>query len=169
MREYTRSIAGGWARRLGSPGVVAALLALAPMAVHAADVLRVPWQGLSMAVGKTVQVVTPAGAVVTGKVTAVEQDALVMRVKGELRVPRATLRVVRIQTKGVLYRAFGAFLGAGAGFAIGTISAIGVELHGNHGAAAGALIAGGGAAGAALGYLAGNGADRRWTTIEIVP
>jgi hypothetical protein len=158
-------------------GVV--ILSLFPMVACADDVVRVPWEGLSMAVGKTVLLATPRGPVITGRVTALEPEALVVQVtktsdpntqvKGEMRVPRATLRVVRMQTKGVLYRAAGASLGAAAGFLSGTGVAVAIDWHGNHDTGARALIAGGGAAGALIGYLAGNKADRRWTTIEIVP
>jgi hypothetical protein len=130
MRFLIHSSAGLLFRRTPSLVAGVAILSLVPMVARADEVVRVPWEGLSMTVGKTVLVATPRGPVMTGKVTAVEPDALVVqvtktndrsvRVKGELRVPRATLRVVRIQTKGVLYRAAGAFLGASAGFVSGT-------------------------------------------------
>ena len=179
MRNYIHSIAGNVFRRIASLAAGVAILSLVPMVARADDLVRVPWEGLSMTVGKTVLVATPKGPVVTGKVTSVEPDALVVlvtktndpsaHVKGELRVPRATLRVVRMQTKGVLYRAVVAFLGTGAGFVAGTASALAFDWNGHHDTAARAAILGGGAAGIALGYLAGNKADRRWTTIEIVP
>lgn len=179
MRNYIHSIAGSVFRRIASLVAGVAILSLVPMVARADDLMRVPWEGLSMTVGKTVLVATPRGPVVTGKVTAVEPDALVIdvtktndptaHVKGELRVPRATFRVVRMQTKGVLYRAVGTFLGAGAGFVAGTAVAVAIDWHSRHDTAAFATFVGGGTAGTALGYLAGNKADRQWTTIEIVP
>ncbi len=179
MRNLVHSIAGSLFGRTLSLVAGVALLSLIPMAARADDLVRVPWEGLSMTVGKTVLVATPRGPVVTGKVTAVEPDALVVQVtktndpsanvKGELRVPRATLRVVRMQTKGMLYRAVGTFSGLGAGFVAGTAVAIAIDWHSRHDTAAlGTLIAV--PAGlSVVGYLAGNRADRRWTTIEILP
>ena len=165
--------------RTASLAAAVVILSLLPMVARADDVVRAPWEGLTMTIGKTVLLATPTGPVITGKVTAVEPEALVVQVtktthpdthvKGETRVPRATLRVVRMQTKGMLYRVAGASLGAAAGFLSGTALAVAIDWHGNHDTGARALIAGGGAAGSLLGYLAGNKADRRWTTIEIVP
>jgi hypothetical protein len=141
--------------------------------------VRVKWEGLSMTVGKTAQVATPKGPMVTGKVTAVEPDALVLqvtrtndpsaRLKGELKVPRATLHVVRMQTKRVRYRVIGTSVGAYSGTAVGGILATALKSHGDHTAAAIATFIGVGTAGTVLGYLAGNEADQRWTTIEILP
>lgn len=179
MRNYIHSIAGNVFRRIASLAAAVAILSLVPMVARADDVVRVPWEGLSMTVGKTVVVATPKGPVATGKVTSVEPDALVVyvtktndptaHVKGELRVPRATLRVVRMQTKGKLYRVLGTFIGASAGLLGGTAAAVAIVWRGDHEDAAGATIIGAGTAGTVLGYLAGNKADRRWTTIEIVP
>jgi MFS family permease len=74
-----------------------------------------------------------------------------------------------MQTRGVLYRTLGAFTGAGAGFVSGTAAAMAIDWRGGRDNGARASIVGGGAAGILLGYLAGNRADRRWTTIEILP
>ncbi len=179
MRTLIHSTAGSQFRRIAPLAAGVAILSLVPMVARADDMVRVPWDGLSMTVGKTVLVAMPKGPMVTGKVTAVEPDALVVqvtrtndpsaRVKGELKVPRATLHVVRMQTKGVLYRVVGTFLGASSGVAGGTVAAIGIDWRGDHTAAATATFIGAGTAGTVFGYLAGNKADRRWTTIEIVP
>src|SRR5664279_6180248 len=109
MRTLIHSIAGSHFRRIAPLAAGVAILSLVPMVARADDLMRVPWDGLSMTVGRTVQVATPKGPMVTGKVTAVEPDALVVqvaktndpsaRVKGELKVPRTTLHVVRMQTK----------------------------------------------------------------------
>jgi hypothetical protein len=179
MRNYTHSIAESSFRRIASLAAGMAILSLIPMAARADDVMRVPWEGLSMTVGKTVQIATPKGPMVTGKVTAVETDALVVDVtktndpsallKGELKVPRATLRVVRMQTKGALYRTIGTFVGASAGVVGGTAAAFGIAWGGHHDGAAWAALIGVPAGLSVVGYLAGNKADRRWTTIEILP
>jgi len=178
MRTLIQSIAGPVFRRIAWVVAEVAILSLVPMVAAADDLVRVPWEGLAMTVGKTVLVAVPKGPLVTGKVTAVESDALVVHVtktldpnqlKGELRVPRATLHVVRMQTKGGLHRVLGTLLGAGTGLLVGTMAGIAIDWHGDHDTGAGAAILGGGAAGTVLGYLTGNAGDRRWTTIEIVP
>ena len=91
------------------------------------------------------------------------------RLKGELKVPRATLRVVRMQTKRVRYRVIGTSVGAYSGTAVGGILANALQSHDVHPAAAIATFLGVGTAATVLGYLAGNEADQRWTTIEILP
>ena len=179
MRTLTHSIVGTSFRRIASLAASMAILSLAPMVAHADDLVRVPWEGLSMTVGKTVLVATPKGPAVTGKVTAVEPDALVIQVtrtndpsvpmKGELRVPRATLHVVRMQTKGKLYRTLGTFVGASAGVVGGTAAAFGIVWGGHNEAGAWAALIGLPAGLGVAGYLVGNKADRRWTTIEILP
>ena len=179
MRNYIHSIAGSSFRRIASLAAGMAILSLVPMLARADDVVRVPWEGLSIAVGKTVLVATPKGPMVTGKVTADEPDALVVQVakangpsvpvKGELRVPRATLRVVRMQTKGKLYRTIGTFAGASAGVVGGTAAAFGIAWGGHSDGAAWAAFIGIPAGLSVAGYLVGNKADRRWTTIEILP
>jgi hypothetical protein len=179
MRTLIHSIAGSQFRRIAPLAAGVAILSLVPMVARADDMVRVPWEGLSMTVGKTVLVATPKGPMVTGKVTAVEPDALVVqvtrtndpsaRLKGELKVPRATLRVVRMQTKRVLYRVVGTSVGAYLGTAAGAIAATALQSHDVHPAAAIATFIGVGTAATVFGYLAGNEADQRWTTIEILP
>lgn len=83
--------------------------------------------------------------------------------KGEVRVPRASVRTLRVQAKGHKFRVIGTIIGAVAGLAGGLGAAIriqrGVLGHDHPGAAAVALIGitHGGALG---GYLVGNRADR---------
>jgi hypothetical protein len=92
--------------------------------------------------------------------------------KGLTRVPRATLRTVEMRTKSVHYRIIGTVVGFVAGTVAGLAAAVGIGggLLGNEnqGAAAAAVISIT-AAGTAGGYAVGNAADRRSTTIEIVP
>jgi hypothetical protein len=124
----------------------------------------------------------PGGAVITGKATSVESDALVVDVKktsdrtaypkGVVRVPRATLHRFEMQTKGKVGRAVGTPVGFVVGFAGGIGAVIGIQggLFGdkNQGAAATALI-GIAAAGTVAGYFLGNSIDKQWTVIEILP
>jgi hypothetical protein len=142
-----------------------------------------------MVTGRTVRIALPGGAVVTGKATGVESDALVVDVrttsdpnaypKGTLRVPREKLHRLEMQTKGTTGRALltslGALLGVGGGAAAYVRIAggngmcwLGCSINSNHGAGA-AAFAGIAAAGVAGGYFAGNALDKRWTVIEILP
>jgi len=141
---------------------------------------QLTWEELPSITGKTLTVIMPGGAAVTGKATSVEADALLMRVakttdraaypKGSLRVPRATLRTLELKSKGVKFRVIGTALGAVAGLASGIGAAIGIQggLFGNNNP--------GGAAAAAIGipiamttagYFLGNAADRKSVTIEV--
>lgn len=135
-----------------------------------------------MVVGKTVSIAMPGAVVITGTATAVEPDALVVKVKnttdakawpkGVNRVPRATLHALEMRTKGSKYRVIGTVVGTAAGLVLGAIAAIKIDgvFRANHnGGKAGAAFVGITGVGAASGYLLGNAADRRSTTIEIVP
>jgi hypothetical protein len=158
-------------------GILALLLA-APLA-RAGSPQRLKWGQLSTVVGRTVSVAMPDAAVIYGTVTAVEADALVVRIakttnaktypKGSAcRVPRATLRVMEMRTKTSRYRIIGTTAGAVAGLTAGAVAALAISWGGSNkkGEAAGAGIA---AVFVASGYLIGNAADRRSTTIEIIP
>jgi hypothetical protein len=155
------------------------LLSAAPL-VRAGSLERLKWEQLSTIVGKTVSVAMPDSAVISGTATAVEADALVVRVakttnaktypKGSAcRVPRATLHVMEMRTKTSRYRIIGTTAGFVAGLAGGGVAVLaigGSAKNNNKAAAAGAGIVG---AFVASGYLIGNAADRRSTTIEIIP
>jgi hypothetical protein len=160
--------------------VMFSALVAVPPAANAATKLRLYWDGLSIVTGKTVSIAMPDGAVVTGKATRQEADALLLDVKkttdrraypkGLLRVPRATLRVLQMQTNGKLGRIAGTLLGTLAGGIIGGYAALGIDGLWNETSAGGATAAiGFTAAGFAGGYLAGSAIDRHWTTIEIAP
>jgi hypothetical protein len=159
-----------------------ALLLAAPLLTDAAALMHVKWEGLTVVTGNTVSIAMPGGAVITGKATSVESDALVVDVqktsdrtaypKGVVRVPRATLHRFEMQTKGKVGRAVGTPVGFVVGFAGGIGAVIGIQggLFGdkNQGAAATALI-GIAAAGTVAGYFLGNSIDKQWTVIEILP
>ena len=159
-----------------------ALLLAVPLLAHAAGLMHVKWEGLTVVVGKTVSIAMPGGAVIAGKASGVESDALVVDVKkssdrsaypkGVVRVPRATLHRLEMQTKAKAGRIVGTVLGAGGGFAGGVGAAIGIEggIWGNkHDSAAGAAIVGITVAGAVGGFFVGNAVDKRWTPVEIEP
>jgi len=168
--------------RVSKLAVVVSSLAFLPLPAKGASPQQVKWEGLSIVVGQTVSIAMPGGAVIKGKATGVESDALVVQVtktadpqaypRGPLRVPRATLRTLEMQTKGTKFRVIGTVLGAVAGFGGGLAAALGIQggIFGNRnqGAALGALVAIT-AGGTIAGYAAGNAADRRSTTIEVLP
>jgi hypothetical protein len=159
------------------------ILAAIP-SVGANSIRQMKWDELSTLTTKSVSVVMRGGAVVTGKVTAVEPDALVLRVskttdkaaypKGPLRLQRATLRTLQWNNKGHKFRAIGTPLGTVAGLVAGALIGIGINggIWDTSGVSDSTLVAavfGTGAAGGVGGYFLGNAADRRVITIEIVP
>jgi hypothetical protein len=159
-----------------------ALLLAVPLLADAAGLMHVKWEGLTVVVGKTVSIAMPGGAVITGKATGVESDALVVEVKkssdhsaypkGVVRVPRATLHRLEMQTKGKVGRIVGTTVGGVVGFAGGFGAAFGIEgglLSNNHDAAAGTALIGITIGGAVVGYFVGNAADKHWTAVEILP
>lgn len=159
-------------------------LALVPLlsCVAAQPPRQLKWEELPIITGKNLMVIMPGGAAVTGKATAVEADALVMRVtkttdpaaypKGSLRVPRATLHTIELKTKGVKFRVIGTALGAVAGLAGGIGAAIEIQggLFNNHnpGGATAAFV-GIPVALTTAGYFLGNAADRKSVTVEVLP
>ncbi|MGD0869969.1 MAG: hypothetical protein ABSB88_10490 [Bryobacteraceae bacterium] len=159
-----------------------ALLLAVPLLADAAGLMHVKWEGLTVVVGKTVSIAMPGGAVITGKATGVESDALVVEVKkssdrsaypkGVVRVPRAALHRLEMQTKGKVGRIVGTTVGGVVGFAGGFGAAFGIEgglLSNNHDAAAGTALIGITIGGAVAGYFVGNAADKHWTAVEILP
>jgi hypothetical protein len=154
----------------------------APLLADAAALMHVKWEGLTVVVGNTVSIAMPGGAVIAGKATGVESDALVVDVqktsdrtaypKGAVRVPRATLHRFEMQTKGKVGRIVGTPVGFAVGFTAGVGAAIGIGggflRNDNQGAATAALI-GIAAAGTVGGYFLGNSIDKHWTAIEILP
>jgi hypothetical protein len=154
----------------------------APLLADAAALMHVKWEGLTVVVGNTVSIAMPGGAVIAGKATGVESDALLVDVqktsdrtaypKGAVRVPRATLHRFEMQTKGKLGRIVGTPVGFAVGFTAGVGAAIGIGggflRNNNQGAATAALI-GIAAAGTVGGYFLGNSIDKHWTAIEILP
>jgi hypothetical protein len=154
----------------------------APLLADAAALMHVKWEGLTVVVGNTVSIAMPGGAVIAGKATGVESDALVVDVqktsdrtaypKGAVRVPRATLHRFEMQTKGKVGRIVGTPVGFAVGFTAGVGAAIGIGggflRNDNQGADTAALI-GIAAAGTVGGYFLGNSIDKHWTAIEILP
>lgn len=181
MRNFVHSITGALSRRSPSYATALAVLLVVPLLAQGAEIEHVKWENLSMVVGKTVVVAMPAGSVITGEATGVESDALVVNVKkttdrtafpkGELRVPRATLRVFQVRSKGKICRVLLTVVGAVVGLVLGARAALGIDdsFFGPTSTGAVAAFIGIGIAGTVAGYEAGDAADRRWTPIEIVP
>ena len=144
--------------------------------------MHVKWEGLTVVVGHTVSIAMPGSAVIIGKATSVESDALVVDVrktsdrtaypKGVVRVPRATLHRFEMQTKGKVGRIVGTPVGFVVGGGAGLGAWVGIQggLWGNNNpTGAAAAWIGIAAAGTVGGYFIGNSADRHWTAIEILP
>jgi hypothetical protein len=144
--------------------------------------MHVKWEGLTVVTGNTVSIAMPGGAVIIGKATSVESDALVVDVrktsdraaypKGVVRVPRATLHRFEIETKGKVGRAVGTPVGFVVGFGAGLGAAIVIDggiLNDNNPTGAAVAWIGLAAAGTVAGYLLGNSVDKHWTAIEILP
>src|ERR1039458_6145396 len=140
----------GDVRRTANRARSLALLLAVPLVVDGDGLMHVKWEGLTVVVGKTVSIAMPGGAVITGKATGVESDALVVDVKkssdrsaypkGVVRVPRAMLHRLEMQAKGKVGRIVGTTVGGVVGFAGGVGAAFGIQggLFGNkHDAAAG--------------------------------
>ena len=156
-----------------------ALLLAAPLLADAAALMHVKWEGLTVVAGNTVSIAMPGGAVITGKATSVESDALVVDVqktsdraaypKGVVRVPRATLHRFEMQTKGKVGRA----VGTPVGFVVGAVAGgfFAVVIGGSNNNPDWAATAGFGitAVGTVAGYFIGNSVDKHWTPVEILP
>jgi hypothetical protein len=153
-----------------------------PLLADAAALMHVKWEGLTVVVGHTVSIAMPGSAVITGKATGVESDALVVDVqktsdrtaypKGVVRVPRATLHRFEMQTKGKVGRIVGTPVGFVVGGGAGLGAWVGIQggLWGNNNpTGAAAAWIGIAAAGTVGGYLLGNSVDKHWTAIEILP
>jgi len=159
-----------------------ALLLAVPLLADAAAPMHVKWEGLTVVTGNTVSIAMPGGAVITGKATSIESDALVVDVKktsdraaypkGVVRVPRATLHRFEMETKGkagrIVATPIGFVVGAGAGFGAALLIQGGLLNNNNPTGAAAAWI-GIAAAGTVGGYLLGNAVDKHWTPVEILP
>jgi hypothetical protein len=167
-----------WLRLPAATAGILVQLSATPL-VRAGSPERLKWDQLSTIVGKTVSVAMPDSAVISGTATALEADALVVRVakttnaktcaKGSAcRVPRATLRVMEMRAKTSRYPSSGPRpalwpVWPWAGWRDSP------SVGGGHNARAAAAGAGIVGAFVASGYLIGNAADQRFTTIEIIP
>jgi uncharacterized membrane protein YoaK (UPF0700 family) len=153
-----------------------------PLLAGAAAPIHVKWEGLTVVTGNTVSIAMPGGAVISGKATGVEADALVVDVKktsdrtaypkGVVRVPRATLHRFEMLTNGKVGRIVGTPLGFVVGAVAGGFAAvfIGGGLFSNdHPDWAVMGFTGIAAAGTVGGYFIGNSVDKHWTAIEILP
>jgi hypothetical protein len=149
----------------------ASLLLAAP--VFAASPEELTWNELSTLSGRTVRIVMPSSAVLSGKLTAPSPEGLVIQVekttdkkaypKGRFVVPRGDLKTFQVVSKRKMFRTIGAICGAWGGLGLGVYAAI----HTNSVGAGLATMAGVGGGATVLGYYLGNAADTKTTTIVI--
>jgi hypothetical protein len=131
------------------------------------------WNELPSLTGSNVRFVMPKGAVISGTLTAVEPEGLVVQIekttdkanypKGRLVVPRSEVKVFDVRSKTSRYRAIGTVFGAALGLGLGVLAAVHTD------STAGAIGSFAGVTGgtATLGYFLGDAADRRTTTIVV--
>src|SRR5689334_510246 len=97
--------------------------------------IRVKWDELGMVVGHEVST-----GEVRGKALSVEPDGIVVQVRNStVKVPRAGLHVLQMNTKGKKYRIIGTTVGGVVGLAGGAIAAFAANggIFGDHPARAG--------------------------------
>jgi hypothetical protein len=130
------------------------------------------WGELGFVVGRHVRIAMPDGAVVGGKVLAVEPEALVVQGAGKeaFRAPRKALKAFEMSAKTKRYRVIATALGSATGLMVGCVAAITVQggIFGNsHNGAASATAVGIWSAGTLGGYFLGNAADRKTVTVVV--
>jgi hypothetical protein len=145
-----------------------------------ADSREMHWSDLSPFIGDhSVALTLPDGARIEGRVIAVEPQTLVIDVrktsdpqahaKGRESIPRDQAKSLVVNRPTVRWRVIGTSLGAVAGVPLGLVSAVRQESilsKGNGDTAIFIAVIAGMAAG---GFLAGWAADRRKTTVTIIP
>ncbi len=139
----------------------------------AGDKEELTWDELSSLSGRTIRLTMPETAVITGKLTAVEPQGLVLQIskttdkaaypKGRFVVPRSAVKVLDVLSKRKRGRVIGTIFGAWSGLSLGAYAG----FHANSAGAALATLAGVGGGLTTLGYYLGNTADGS-TTIVVV-
>jgi hypothetical protein len=139
----------------------------------AGDREELTWGELSSLNGRTIRMTMPEMAVITGRLTAVEPQGLVLQIskttdkrsypKGRFVVPRAEVKVLAVLCKRKRGKVIGTICGAWLGLTVGIFAAIPANSAG----AALATLAGVGGGITTLGYYLGDAADRRTTTVVI--
>lgn len=139
----------------------------------AGDKEELTWGELSTLNGRTIRMTMPEAAVITGKLTAVEPEGLVLQIqkttdkmaypKGRFVVPRAQVKTLDILSKRRRGRVIGTICGAWLGLSVGTYAGI----HTNSVGAGLATLTGVGGGLTTLGYYLGDAADRRITTVVV--
>src|ERR1700746_1472338 len=102
-----------------------ALLFSAPIFAGSADQRQIAWSDLPMVFNKNIRIVMPDGTQIDGQATALEIDALAVKVtkttnakeypKGRLLVPRATLQAFDLPHTTYYWRMVGVFVGVVGG------------------------------------------------------
>lgn len=152
----------------------------------AADEIQLPWSEIAAFVDhKTVALVLPEGAMIEGKVLAVEPDALVLDIKKssdprahppkQSSIPRSSVSVLQLKQVKGNRRWLGAAIGAGGGgvaawlLAEGVFHVSGEGLNPSKAPVVVGAVAGIVAGATAIGYFVGRGGDKRVTFIKIIP
>jgi hypothetical protein len=162
-----------------APVAVLTLLLSSAPSPAADNIVRVRWGELSAhVVGRKISTVLTDGASVEGRVTAVQPEALALRVtktsdprrfSKDAQLPRSSLTVVQVRRDGWKWKVIAPIVGviglAVAGGAIGGhIDSDGFII--SNGAAIGVVV--GAAVGATAGYFIGRAADHHTRTVEII-
>jgi hypothetical protein len=154
-----------------------AVILLVAAAAAAERRVEVGWDGLEAALAnRKVEIVLPDGTHLTGRILSVAEASLSLAVaktsdsarysKGTTAIPREQVRTLRYSEASGPWRAIGTAIGAGSGTAGGALA---LQRFNNEGASGtgGAVLAGMAAAGTAIGYFVGSGADRRDVVVVV--
>jgi hypothetical protein len=154
---------------------VAALMLSTAVPVQAKEDLRVSWLDLpAFTNGKTIALVLPDGSNLQGKVIGAEASQLIFKVsktsnvqsypKGNVTIPRASVRSFSMNRSGALWKAVGSVIGLGAGLAVAVPVNAYSHNEGDGAPLAVALII---IVPVVLGFLIGRSADKKTVTVTL--
>ena len=157
--------------------VVLLLMSTVVLGFHAqakaGDTEELTWGELSSLNGRIIRVAMPEAAVITGKLTGVQPEGLILQIqkttnktaypKGRFVVPRSQVKTLDVLSKRKRFRVIGTICGAWIGLGAGSYAA----LHTNSAGAALATLAGVGGGLTTLGYYLGDAADSHTTTVVV--
>jgi len=140
--------------------------------------LELKWNELASSIlSHSVELTLTGGTRVTGEVAAIRDDAMVLDVKktsdakafpkGNASIPRGSIQLVRLKKSGVWGKTLGTTLGVLTGLTVGGVVVDRANLKGTGPNVSVFLITAG--AISVGGYLLGREADKRETSIRIVP
>lgn len=144
------------------------VMALSIVPVCEAERLHLKWEEVAAAVeGRVVSVALPSGAAPRGRVLAVNEDTLVLDVRGRgpMSIERPFVSVLKIERSSIRGRLLGALLGVVAGAGAGAAAASAFDDRWSAGALA--TWAGIAVGSATAGFIAGRRADNDTTYIVV--